>query len=194
MPVARSAEVVDEVRFKIAGVGRQSAKASVHAACANSSAGPRPHRPVLWLPVMIVTYRSMAYTSVYQGRGQMYVNIARISNLRSIHLSVLGTVFVATNLLIPIVPAHALIQKSGSQSCAVGSYVQLAGKGQGTISFYAPVSTFRYSEYHTAIYTGYYTSHLRSASWTITSDDILVDSGTYATCVPGNARATRSDL
>lgn len=90
-------------------------------------------------------------------------------------------------LVVTAAPAYATVQKSGSQSCGSGLYVELVGKGQGNISFYLPSGTLRYSEHHSTIYTGYYRSNSRSASWTVSSDDILVDSGTYATCVPGAA-------
>jgi hypothetical protein len=33
-----------------------------------------------------------------------------------------------------------------------------------------------------------YQSVYRSASWKVTSDDILFDSGTYASCEPGQVR------
>jgi hypothetical protein len=101
----------------------------------------------------------------------------------------LVTAVASAALLLPASPAHAEVQKSGSQSCGVGLYVRLTAKGQGTLSFYLPNGVFRHSEYHSTIYPGSWTSTSRSGTWTITSDDILVDSGTFASCVPGAANA-----
>ena len=95
---------------------------------------------------------------------------------------------VVTLLALPAPPAAAVVSKSGTQSCAAGLYVQLVAKGQGDISFYIPTGTFRDVQYTSTITTVYYTSRLRSGTWTITSDDLLSDSGTYASCVPGPAQ------
>lgn len=104
-------------------------------------------------------------------------------------VAILIATVVASTLLSPVTDAHAVIAKSGSQSCAAGLYVELVGKGQGDLNFYTPSGTFRYIEYHSTVSTGYYRSSLRSATWKVTSDDILVDAGTYATCVAGAAQA-----
>ena len=93
-----------------------------------------------------------------------------------------------TLLVMPVRPAAAEIGKSGTQSCASGLYVQLIAKGQGDINFYIPSGTFRNIQYTSTITTVYYTSRFQSGTWTITSDDILVDSGTYARCVPGTSQ------
>jgi len=95
---------------------------------------------------------------------------------------------VVTVLLAQVPPAKAVVGKSGTQSCASGLYVQLIAKGQGDINFYIPSDTFRNIQYSSTITTVYYKSRLRSGTWTITSDDILVDSGTYARCVPAAAQ------
>jgi hypothetical protein len=92
---------------------------------------------------------------------------------------------VVTLIAVPAPPADAVVGKSGTQSCASGFYVQLTAKGQGDISFYIPSGTFRDVQYLSTISPAYYTSRLRSGTWTITSDDLLSDSGTYARCVPG---------
>ena len=86
----------------------------------------------------------------------------------------------------PAPPADAVVGKSGTQSCASGFYVQLIAKGQGDIAFYIPSGTYRDTQFTSTITTVYYTSRLRSGTWTVTSDDILYDSGTYASCVPGS--------
>lgn len=93
-----------------------------------------------------------------------------------------------TLLALPAPPANAVVGKSGTQSCASGFYVQLIAKGQGDISFYIPSGTFRDVQYLSTISPAYYTSRLRSGTWTITSDDLLSDSGTYARCVAGTAQ------
>jgi hypothetical protein len=95
---------------------------------------------------------------------------------------------VVTLVAVPAPPAAAVVGKSGTQSCASGFYVQLIAKGEGDISFYIPSGTYRDTQYSSTITSVYYTSRLRSGSWTITSDDILVDSGTYARCVPGSSQ------
>lgn len=120
----------------------------------------------------------------------MRIRRSVISGFLASRSAILITTVAAATLLSPVTAAHAVIAKSGSQSCGAGLYVELVGKGQGDLNFYTPSGTFRYIEYHSTIYTGYYKSSLRSATWKITSDDILVDSGTYATCVPGAAQAS----
>jgi hypothetical protein len=91
-----------------------------------------------------------------------------------------------TLLALPAPPASAVVGKTGTQSCATGLYVQLIAKGQGDISFYIPSGTFRDVQYSSTITTVFNTSRLQSGTWTITSDDLLSDSGTYASCVPGS--------
>ena len=103
--------------------------------------------------------------------------------------SVLFGALTALLLALSTQPARAVVGKSGTQSCGSGLYVQLVAKGQGDINFYIPSGTFRNIQYSSTITTVYYTSRLRSGTWTVTSDDILVDSGTYATCVPASPQS-----
>jgi hypothetical protein len=87
-------------------------------------------------------------------------------------------------------PAEALIQSTGSQSCSAGFYVRVDAKGQGYINIYVSNMTYPKITYHlSTIQPVDYQSVYRSASWKVTSDDILVDSGTYASCEPGQLRA-----
>jgi hypothetical protein len=86
-------------------------------------------------------------------------------------------------------PARALIQSTGSQSCSAGFYVRVDAKGQGYIRIYVSDMTSPKVTYHlSTIQPVDYQSTYRSASWKVTSDDILVDSGTYASCQPGQVR------
>lgn len=104
----------------------------------------------------------------------------------------LGTVSAVTLVVLctGIAPARALIQSTGSQSCPSGFYVRVDAKGQGYINIYVSNMTTPKITYHlSTIQPVSYQSVYRSASWMVTSDDILVDAGTYASCEPGLARA-----
>lgn len=125
------------------------------------------------------------------GCRQTVQSVMRSLVCHSRHRRVVGGLLAAaavTLLAVPASPAGAVVGKSGTQSCASGFYVQLIAKGQGDISFYIPTGTFRDVQFSSTITTVYYTSRLRSGTWTITSDDILSDSGTYARCVPGTVQ------
>lgn len=103
----------------------------------------------------------------------------------------LGTVVAVTAILLcaGITPAQALIQSTGSRSCSAGFYVRVDAKGQGYLNIYVSDMTYPKVTYHlSTIQSVDYQSTYRSASWKVTSDDILVDSGTYSSCKPGLTR------
>lgn len=80
-------------------------------------------------------------------------------------------------------PAYAG-SDSGSQSCGTAAYVSLRGEQQkqtSTMSLYLPSGTrvWRGSGYFVKVYD----SRSRSATWSVTSDYILL-SGSYAWCKP----------
>lgn len=98
--------------------------------------------------------------------------------LLSAALALLVTVLAAS-------PALALVQKSGgSFSCGPDQRVRINAKGQGTIKIY--INNLQRSEVTlSTIQPTYYQYQSRSIStWKVTSNDILVDSGTGPDCVP----------
>jgi hypothetical protein len=72
---------------------------------------------------------------------------------------------------------------------ALADMVRVDAKGQGYIRIYVSDMPNSKVTYHlSTIQPVDYQSTYRSASWKVTSDDILVDSGTYASCQPGQVR------
>lgn len=82
--------------------------------------------------------------------------------------------------------AHAAVSKTGYQSCRVGEWVQVVGKGSGELVVYWPSGTYRDEiNFGDVVSSKTWNTKVRTTDWKVESiGGYLDDAGTYSWCMP----------
>jgi hypothetical protein len=80
-------------------------------------------------------------------------------------------------------PANAVVQKSGSHSCAsIYKGIGVRSEGSGTVSHYTPSGTLRASWFNATMQVRSNETTILSSTWKVTATGTLSNPGTFAYC------------